>query len=83
LIQPWIAPGSFTSHASFHHPPRQRRPRHRRPGARVFYSRDNPDGVAIFDALHRQGTLTEAMFYAFDLLHLDGEDLRALPFSDR
>jgi hypothetical protein len=27
-----------------------------------------PDGVAIFDALHRRGTVTEAMLYAFDLL---------------
>ncbi len=36
-----------------------------------------PDGVAIFDALHRRGTVSEAMLYAFDLLELDGEDLRA------
>jgi hypothetical protein len=35
-----------------------------------------PDGVAIFDALHRRGIVTEAMLYAFDLLELDGEDLR-------
>jgi bifunctional non-homologous end joining protein LigD len=35
-----------------------------------------PDGVAIFDALHRRGTDGEAMLYAFDLLELDGEDLR-------
>ena len=42
-----------------------------------------PDGVAIFDALHRRGTVTEAMLYAFDLLELDGEDLRALPLGDR
>ena len=35
-----------------------------------------PDGVAVFDALHRRGTVTEAMLYAFDLLELDGEDLR-------
>ena len=26
------------------------------------------DGVAIFDALHRHGTVSEAMLYAFDLL---------------
>jgi bifunctional non-homologous end joining protein LigD len=31
-----------------------------------------PDGVAIFDALHRGGTVSEAMLYAFDLLELDG-----------
>jgi bifunctional non-homologous end joining protein LigD len=42
-----------------------------------------PDGIAIFDALHRQGTVSEAMLYAFDLLELDGGDLRALPLSDR
>jgi bifunctional non-homologous end joining protein LigD len=42
-----------------------------------------PDGVAIFDALHRRGTVTEAMLYAFDLLELDGEDLRTLPLGDR
>jgi bifunctional non-homologous end joining protein LigD len=36
-----------------------------------------PDGVAVFDALHRHGTVSEAMLYAFDLLELNGEDLRA------
>ena len=38
--------------------------------------------AAIFDALHRRGT-AEAMLYAFDLLELDGDDLRGLPLSDR
>jgi hypothetical protein len=42
-----------------------------------------PDGVAVFDALHRRGTVTEAMLYAFDLLELDGEDLRHIPVLDR
>ena len=42
-----------------------------------------PDGVAVFDALHRRGTVSEAMLYAFDLLELDGEDLRALSLGDR
>src|SRR5271168_824034 len=42
-----------------------------------------PDGVAVFDALHRRGRVTEAMLYAFDLLELDGEDLRGLPLVDR
>jgi ATP-dependent DNA ligase len=42
-----------------------------------------PNGVAVFDALHRRGTVTEAMLYAFDLLELDGEDLRGMPLSDR
>jgi bifunctional non-homologous end joining protein LigD len=31
-----------------------------------------PDGVAIFDALHRGGIVSEAMLYAFDLLELEG-----------
>ena len=34
------------------------------------------------DALHRRGTVSEAMLYAFDLLELDGEDLRGNPLSD-
>jgi bifunctional non-homologous end joining protein LigD len=42
-----------------------------------------PDGVAMFDALHRRGTVAEAMLYAFDLLELDGADLRALPLGER
>jgi bifunctional non-homologous end joining protein LigD len=41
-----------------------------------------PDGVAIFNALHRR-TVSEAMLYAFDLLELEGQDLRALPLGDR
>jgi bifunctional non-homologous end joining protein LigD len=41
------------------------------------------DGVAVFDALHRRGTVSEAMLYAFDLLELDGEDLRGMPLGDR
>jgi bifunctional non-homologous end joining protein LigD len=49
-------------------------------GEAVVYG---PDGVAIFDALHRHGTVSQAMLYAFDLLELDGEDLRPLPFVDR
>jgi bifunctional non-homologous end joining protein LigD len=42
-----------------------------------------PDRIAIFDALHRHGTVSDAMLYAFDLLELEGEDLRALPLRDR
>ena len=41
------------------------------------------DGVAIFDALHRHGTVSDAMLYAFDLLELDGEDLRHTPLVGR
>jgi bifunctional non-homologous end joining protein LigD len=42
-----------------------------------------PDGVAVFDAVQRRGTVSEAMLYAFDLLELDGEDLRGMPLLDR
>jgi ATP dependent DNA ligase domain len=42
-----------------------------------------PDGIAIFDALHRRGIVTEAMLYAFDLLKLDGVDYRPLPLGKR
>jgi bifunctional non-homologous end joining protein LigD len=42
-----------------------------------------PDGIAVFDDLHRRGTVREAMLYAFDLLELDGEDLRGMPLRDR
>jgi bifunctional non-homologous end joining protein LigD len=42
-----------------------------------------PNGIAIFDALHRHGTVSEAMLYAFDLLELDGRDLRALTLGER
>ena len=41
------------------------------------------DGVAVFDALHRRHKATDAMLYAFDLLELDGEDLRPLPLRER
>jgi bifunctional non-homologous end joining protein LigD len=42
-----------------------------------------PDGVAVFNALYRRGTVSEAMMYAFDLLELDREDLRDMPLGDR
>jgi bifunctional non-homologous end joining protein LigD len=41
------------------------------------------DGVAIFDTLHRHGTVRAAILQAFDLLELDGEDLRPLPLGQR
>jgi bifunctional non-homologous end joining protein LigD len=41
------------------------------------------DGVAVFDALHRRHKATDAMLYAFDLLELNGKDLRPLPLGDR
>jgi len=40
-----------------------------------------PDGIAIFDALHRRSTVSQAMLYAFDLLELDGVDYRPLPLG--
>jgi bifunctional non-homologous end joining protein LigD len=42
-----------------------------------------PDGVAVFDALHRRQRVSEAILYAFDLLELDGEDLRPRPLGER
>jgi bifunctional non-homologous end joining protein LigD len=41
------------------------------------------DGVAVFDALHRRRKVTDAMLYAFDLLELNGEDMRGLPLRER
>jgi bifunctional non-homologous end joining protein LigD len=41
------------------------------------------DGVAVFDALHRRHKASDALLYAFDLLELNGEDLRPLPLSAR
>jgi bifunctional non-homologous end joining protein LigD len=41
------------------------------------------DGIAVFDALHRRRKVTDAMLYAFDLLELNGEDMRQLPFRER
>jgi hypothetical protein len=41
------------------------------------------DGVAVFDALHRRRRATDAMLYAFDLLELNGKDLRPLPLVER
>jgi bifunctional non-homologous end joining protein LigD len=42
-----------------------------------------PDGVAILDALHTERRLHEAFLYAFDLIEVDGQDLRSLPYSER
>jgi bifunctional non-homologous end joining protein LigD len=41
------------------------------------------DGVAMFDALHRRDRVSDAILQAFDLLELDGEDLRPLPLGKR
>jgi ATP-dependent DNA ligase len=37
----------------------------------------------VFDALHRRHKATDAMLYAFDLLELDGKDLRHIPLAER
>jgi bifunctional non-homologous end joining protein LigD len=42
-----------------------------------------PDGVSIFEALHRQSTVPEAILQAFGVLEFDGEDLRPLPLGER
>jgi bifunctional non-homologous end joining protein LigD len=41
------------------------------------------DGVADFDALHSRANDKSAVSLAFDLLSLDGNDLRRKPFSER
>jgi bifunctional non-homologous end joining protein LigD len=42
-----------------------------------------PDGVAVFDALHRRHRVGDAILYGFDLLEFDGEDLRPRPLAER
>jgi bifunctional non-homologous end joining protein LigD len=37
----------------------------------------------VFEALHRRQRVNEAILYAFDLLELDGEDLRPRPLGER
>ena len=41
------------------------------------------DGIADFDALHSRKHNDEVQLYAFDILALDGDDLRRLPLSLR
>jgi bifunctional non-homologous end joining protein LigD len=41
------------------------------------------DGIAMFDALHRRGRVSDAILQAFDLLELNGEDFRPLPLGKR
>jgi bifunctional non-homologous end joining protein LigD len=42
-----------------------------------------PDGKSDFDALHSRKHDKRALFYAFDLLGGEGEDLRSLPLGIR
>jgi bifunctional non-homologous end joining protein LigD len=41
------------------------------------------DGISDFDGLHSRKHDDEVQFYAFDVLMLEGEDLRKLPLSMR
>jgi bifunctional non-homologous end joining protein LigD len=41
------------------------------------------DGIAIFDALHSERRLSEAFLYGFDLMELNGTDLRPWPYGKR
>jgi hypothetical protein len=42
-----------------------------------------PDGLSRFEELSRRQAARTAILYAFDLIELDGEDLRHRPFPDR
>ena len=42
-----------------------------------------PDGIADFEAIMSRRHDGEAVAYAFDLMMLDGEDLRQLPLTER
>jgi bifunctional non-homologous end joining protein LigD len=42
-----------------------------------------PNGLTDFEALRRRGAGEIAVLYAFDLLELDGDDLRNLPIETR
>ena len=41
------------------------------------------DGVAVFDKLHNRANDEAVFLYAFDLLEIDGEDLRGMPLEQR
>jgi bifunctional non-homologous end joining protein LigD len=42
-----------------------------------------PDGLTDFEALRGRGAGDVAVLYAFDLMELDGDDLRSLPIETR
>ena len=42
-----------------------------------------PDGVTNFEALHARTRNSEAFAYVFDLLMLEGRDLREMPWRER
>jgi bifunctional non-homologous end joining protein LigD len=41
------------------------------------------NGLAVFDLIRRHGALASAVHCAFDLLELDGKDLRRQPIEER
>jgi bifunctional non-homologous end joining protein LigD len=41
------------------------------------------NGLAVFELIRRHGTIASALHCAFDLLELDGEDLRRQPIEKR
>jgi ATP-dependent DNA ligase len=41
------------------------------------------NGLAIFELIRRRGALASAVHVAFDLLELDGKDLRRHPIENR
>jgi bifunctional non-homologous end joining protein LigD len=41
------------------------------------------NGLAVFDLIRRRGALASAVLCAFDLLELDGQDLRREPIEER
>src|SRR5437764_9485820 len=41
------------------------------------------NGLAVFELIRRHGALASAVLCAFDLLELDGEDLRREPIEER
>jgi bifunctional non-homologous end joining protein LigD len=41
------------------------------------------NGLAVFDLVRRHGTIATAVHCAFDLLELDGKDLRRQPIEER
>jgi bifunctional non-homologous end joining protein LigD len=43
----------------------------------------NEDGLAVFELIRRRGALESAVHCAFDLLELDGRDLRREPIEKR
>src|SRR5690349_5363609 len=43
----------------------------------------NGDGLAVFDLIRRERHGEHAVMIAFDLIELDGEDLRRWPIEDR